>query len=49
MATWSAADLPADWQEERRRWERWFAVRTAAASVAAVACLAALATLGGQS
>ncbi len=36
MATWTATDLPATWQDERRRWERWFAVRTVAAAVAAV-------------
>ncbi len=48
MATWTATDLPATWREDRRRWERWFAVRTGAAGVAAVACLAAVGTLGGQ-
>lgn len=48
MATWTAAALPADWREERHRWERWFAVRTAAAVVAAAACLAALVAVGGQ-
>ena len=48
MATWTATDLPATWRADRRRWERWFAVRTAAAVVAAAACLAALAILGGQ-
>ncbi len=48
MATWTATDLPATWREDRRRWERWFAVRTGAAGVAAVACLAALGSLGGQ-
>ncbi|SDO91539.1 protein of unknown function [Klenkia soli] len=48
MANWSADALPVDWQEERRRWERWFALRTGAALVAAGACLAALVAVGGQ-
>jgi hypothetical protein len=48
MATWSAADPPADLAVERDRWERWFAVRTAATAVAACASIAALALASGQ-
>lgn len=48
MATWSAVDPPADWQAERARWERWFAVRPAATAVAAAASTAALVVASGQ-
>jgi hypothetical protein len=48
MATWSVTDPPADLVAERDRWERWFAVRTAATTVAAGASIVALVLASGQ-
>lgn len=43
MATWTADALPADWRDWRRRWERFFLVRTLAMLGASAAALTALA------
>ena len=39
MAAWAADAPPSDWQRARARWERFFVVRTVAAT-AAFACVA---------
>jgi uncharacterized membrane protein len=39
MAAWAADAPPSDWQRTRARWERFFAVRTVAAT-AAFGCVA---------
>lgn len=42
MATWPAEGLPADWQEVRSRWERFFAIRVSTTLVAVAALAAAV-------
>lgn len=42
MASWAADELPADWQQVRARWERFFTVRVVATLIAVLALAVAV-------
>jgi len=42
MSGWTVADVPSDWQDIRRQWERYFTIRVATNALALVATAVAV-------